>query len=401
MKYYIQYPISLDCQLSCSYCFLNYDRKTYGLREPKFKIDDYIKWRDTHLKDAEDIVIHFAGGEPFTNINTSKIVEFIKNTDNENIDLLSNGLSPLNNYEKLISFHNRIKRIGFTYHRKLIDDNYELKTKFIHNVLFMHNCGFKVYVKELLFEEDITSILENKAKWISVGIDFKIQDFKGYNGGSDFTELKQYSNETRLLIDDEYLKNPFECQCSKGYKNIIIRGGWSDGDILACWKDPVVIGNIIDNTYDPNYLVINTDNGMDVKGPEKIYRGEHKKDQYYLGIDNYTIYDDKKNIVLLNEVVLDDRVYNSFYKIINFNNDNELTKLIINLLNIIESKKTEILVYKKYLSTKYISENEYIDELNIFLKSTFEIPIKDKIKLSEGIIQSDDILVQIGICELN
>jgi len=35
----------------------------------------------------------------------------------------------------------------------------------------------------------------------------------------------------------------------------LIRGGWHDGDVLACFEDPKVVGNIQENWYNPGYHI--------------------------------------------------------------------------------------------------------------------------------------------------
>ena len=120
MKYYIQYPILFDCNLRCHYCFHHECFVTNYMAKPQFTVRDYVRFRDTHLKNAEDIVVHFHGGEPFLYTNINIILSFLRQAKVERIDLLTNGIQKRENYEKILQFKDRIDRIGFTYHRKII-----------------------------------------------------------------------------------------------------------------------------------------------------------------------------------------------------------------------------------------------------------------------------------------
>lgn len=289
MKYYVQYPIYLDCNLKCKYCF-SYSEMTTGLTSggdyvgkggPNFTIDDYKKWRDTNLADAEEILLHPHGGEPTTPLNIDFVVQLFESLDRERFEMLTNGLGEKEAYERLLPFKDRMWRVGFTYHRKVIGKNKELTKKFTKNVLMLRDWGFSVYVKELLFIDLKPQIISAKQVWNARGIDYKIQDFKGYERGEDFSEFEKYQIEDINLLDPEYVKTSNECYCLAGYKNVLIRGGWMAGDILACWIDPTVIGNIQDNTFNPNYRLTLTEEGLEVEGVPKVYKGTYGKDRYW------------------------------------------------------------------------------------------------------------------------
>ena len=72
----------------------------------------------------------------------------------------------------------------------------------------------------------------------------------------------------------------------KGYKNVLIRGGWCSGDVLACFEDPVVIGSIQENTYDPNYKIFRdpSKGGINVIGVPKVYKGTEPEDKRIKGV---------------------------------------------------------------------------------------------------------------------
>lgn len=274
MKWFIAYPILFDCNLRCSYCF-HYERFISNYNKPtSFTINQYKKFRDTHLLPAEELLVHFHGGEPFLDTNINIICNVIKNLELERFDLLTNGLQKKENYQKILPFKDRIHRIGFTFHRKMISHIPELVNKFEENVLFLHNHGIPVYVKELLFIDEKEKIKEYKRKWKSINIPFKIQDFKGYDRGRDFSELKKYTDEDWALIDFEYKKFNKYCSCMRGYKNVLIGGHTLGGLVFGCFEDMKIVGNIIENKFNPNYEVICTLTGMEVINNPPVYYQE-------------------------------------------------------------------------------------------------------------------------------
>jgi len=295
MKYFVQYPGYLVCNLRCPYCFhikelttgLSSGGDQVGCGGPNFTVEEYIKWRSTHLKNAEEIVIHFHGGEPTMDINISHIEEFFSKTQIEKVDVLTNGVGPASSYERLIKLKPYIFRVGFTFHRKVIGDNKALKKTFVDRVLMLKKAGIPIYVKEMLFLDCRTEILAHKSFWQMMGVSFKIQDFKGYIKGEDFTELHKYTIKDINLLDPEYVKTGTKCECLPGYKPILIRGGWQAGDVLGCWIDPIVVGNIKDNTYNSNYTVALTETKQKVTGVPPIYKGTYEGDRYYDNLKKY------------------------------------------------------------------------------------------------------------------
>lgn len=295
MKYFIQYPGYLVCNLRCSYCFHNKELIT-GLSSggdpvdiggPNFTVEEYITWRSTHLKDAEEIVIHFHGGEPTMDVNISYIEKFFSKTKIEKVDVLTNGVGPVSSYERLLKLKPQIFRVGFTFHRKVIGDNPVLKSTFVDRVLMLKKAGIPIYVKEMLFLDYKPEIIAHKRFWQMMNVPFKIQDFKGYIKGEDFTELHKYTTNDINLIDSEYFKTGTKCECLPGYRPIMIRGGWQAGDVLGCWVDPIVVGNIKDNTYNPDYTVELTGDKQKVTGVPQIYKGTYEGDRYYDNLKKY------------------------------------------------------------------------------------------------------------------
>jgi len=291
MNYRIDYPIHFDCNLQCFYCFhVDYFNCNHpfenGQKECKFTIDDYKRFRDTHLTDANRIILNMHGGETFFGPNVELVNSIMMSLrdDKEEFDLLSNGMCNMKDYEVILKTHaNKIWRIGFTYHRKVLN---EAQTQIFENNVkqIAEWLPGKVYVKELLRIEDKLSIIQNKFKWCSRRIPFKIQDYKGDDKGANYTEYEKYGPTDRMLIDTEY-KHPLDrpCSCMKNMRTFGIRGydDWS-GDVVACWVDPCVIGNIQENWFHPNYTVCRMEDGSgqrDVRGVEKIYRGTFDRDR--------------------------------------------------------------------------------------------------------------------------
>jgi len=280
-KYYIEFPILFDCDLRCFYCFHKDYFQTFYSEKRAFSVRDYCDFRDRFFSDAEEIIVHMHGGEPFLNTNSNLIVNFIRNTRLERIDLLSNGLQDEANYRKLVPYRNRVRRIGFTFHRKMIANIPHLVQLFEENVLRMKNLGFDVYVKELLFVDIKTEILQDREYWVKKGIPFKIQDYKGSDFGKTGSIHEGYTPEETALVDQEYFHLGDFCSCQKGYKSVLIRGTtWRCGDVLGCWHDPKVVGNIQRREFDPSYRTfIDRQKGrMDVLGVPSVYYGTFDRD---------------------------------------------------------------------------------------------------------------------------
>lgn len=289
MKYRVDFPIPLNCNLQCYYCFHSayfkrehpWDKNTY---DRGFTLYQWCKWRDTFLINAKEIWLNLHGGEPFHNENIKDVLHIISYHGNtkETYDLLSNGLC--STYNEIEPFTEKIKRIGFTYHRAMIQDNEPLNKKFINNVLFVRDLGISVYIKELLRVKDRKLIIENKKWWKDEhGIQLKVQDYKGDYLGADFSEYSKYSGLDYQLVDNEY-KHSYKthCTCFSGYRCFGIRGfDEFAGNIVACWQDPVIVGNIQDMWFNPNWKVSRIPNSdqRNVIGVPKKYAGTNERDR--------------------------------------------------------------------------------------------------------------------------
>ncbi|MEM4260863.1 MAG: hypothetical protein QXG00_06505, partial [Candidatus Woesearchaeota archaeon] len=221
MKYFVHYPILFDCNLRCDYCFHKGYYQCYTIPQTRFNVGHWNRFRDTHLKDANEIIMNMYGGETFLETNTNIITHFLKCTKMEKLDLLTNGLVDRSNYEKMIPFIDRVSRIGFTFHRKTINNCTSLIKKYESNILFMKDKGFNVYVKELLLPELRFEIVEAKKRWKEKGLDVKIQDFR-QEGNKHVTKRLDIIPLDAIIVDKEYLHYYRECACKEAYKNIII-----------------------------------------------------------------------------------------------------------------------------------------------------------------------------------
>jgi len=288
MKYFVQMPIKRECNLQCFYCFHSDFHQNKGIYENGnrfpmgFSIEQWQKWRDKFLINADEILINFHGGETFHNDNVELILNHIQTSIDsiQTYEFLSNGLENAENYTKIIvPFKDKIRRIGFTYHRSIIDHNEELKNKFIQNVLFVKNLGVSVYIKELLLVKYRESIMKNSVWWWeNHNVEVKIQDFKGIKG-LDNSEHEKYTVLDELIVNDEYKhdKSKF-CTCMDGYKTINIFGfDELGGNVTPCFLDQVIVGNINDMTFNPNYRVDRLDGSSkrNVIGVPKKYIGTH------------------------------------------------------------------------------------------------------------------------------
>lgn len=300
MKYYVEFPIKVDCNLECPYCF--HSGRTTDEYKAKlasgeystdrgFTIAQWNQWRDLHLGNATEIIVHFAGGEPFHPANVPLWTEFLESTSVERFDMLSNGLGNRQDYALLLKYRERLDRIGLTYHRKVIHGNQALVERYHSTVEFLHHAGLPVYVKELLFVDEREAIKANRAYWEGKGIPFKIQDFKGWDRGFSGEEWAKYTPEDEALISEEYKHVGRYCSCRAKYRSFVIRGHeWMNGDVLACWRDPKVIGNIGDMTFNPAYKILKDHEAgrMEVLGVPAVYKGTYARDLYTPGKMDHT-----------------------------------------------------------------------------------------------------------------
>jgi len=290
MKYRVEFPIKFDCNLRCFYCFHsdyhnNRHPYTNGKRfERKFTLKQWEQWRDKFLPDANEILVMFSGGEPFISENIILCREFMEHCRNPiyHYEFLTNGLFNKEDAEFLRGHISKIRRIGFTYHRKMVQNKPYLIERFYDNLNYIKILDIPVYVKELLRVEDRDAILEHKrCLKDKYGISLKIQDYKGDKRGLDFSEQRQYTDIDRTLVDMEYKHAAgFPCACLRGYHGIAIRGyDEYSGNVIACWHDPVIIGNIQDMQFNPNFIVnVLPDGTKDVSGVPKKYAGTNPRD---------------------------------------------------------------------------------------------------------------------------
>ena len=252
MKYYVQFPIQYDCNLRCPYCF---NRECHDLgKNPKYQFtpDHFKRFREKYLAN-DQIIMHCWGGEGFVFPNIL-IVRHLFNTFSDlSFDLLSNGTVPSENYISFTPYKERILRLGLTYHRKVIKGNPEFVNRYRSNVLLLKDQGFNVYVKELLFQDELDDILENREFWKKYDVPLKIQEYR--QSGCSLDEAGKLKPENAGLIDSEYY--PYDpltntCTCKAGYKNIIIK---LHGSMIACWHDDTPIGDIRTCMFNRNYHV--------------------------------------------------------------------------------------------------------------------------------------------------
>lgn len=286
MKYFIGYPISLNCNLRCPYCFNKefYDYVDNSSGSNKwhssciFTFKEYQNWRDTFLTDGTDFILHLFGGEPFCKENIDYVFDILSQVDKEKVDILTNGIGK--GYERLKDFKDKIYRVGFTFHRDVINN----VSLFENNVLLVKNFNIPIYIKELLKVKHRENIVRNIKYWAKNGVKVKVQDFKGIKQGFSHEEWSKYTNLDRMMIDPEYKHVGETCSCMLGYRNLFLRGFDmadvypSGGDVIACWHDPTVIGNVKEMWYNSDHKIIRNSQGYDVQVKEKLYRGTHEKD---------------------------------------------------------------------------------------------------------------------------
>jgi hypothetical protein len=277
MRYYVQYPIGLSCDLGCLYCFHRSARLDDNL-PPQVQPSQFRDWCLKHLPDATEILVHPHGGEPFHHKNLTRLLSLLDNVPDANIDLLTNGLA--DHYDLMLflsAYGSRIERVGFTYHRAMLKGLQW--RRFVRNALWTVKVlgRERVYVKELLLPEHTEAIKVSTHLWASHGVRVQVQDFHGWDRGRNFDV--EYTPEQQRMIDPEYLHAGADCTCREGYKTLLIRGGWQDGDVLRCWEDPVAVGNIHDDWYDKRGVVrIDEKGNRHLEGVPAKYVGSYERD---------------------------------------------------------------------------------------------------------------------------
>jgi len=325
MKYFLEIPLKIKCNLKCGYCFsaeaweLEKDNKYHTKYSDTcpFTVDQLIAWRDKHLSDGTEFLYELHGGEMSHEENQELVLELLTKLDGK-FQLQTNGLGDFTFYEEVIKYKDKIDRIGFTYHRKVLKDGTlpiesisGVPYRFINNVELVNHSGIKTYVKELLFLDEKTAILKHKKYWKDRNVEFRIQDFKGYRG-RDSTEMNKYTSADWNLIYPEYKHEGKTCHCREGYKQILIRGyDCFAGGVLGCWNDPTEIGNIIKDTYTGYGQVNILENGeRDVSVEKKVYRGSYPYDFWHPNIENEfkSLSKDQLNDPLFKEVIMKARL---------------------------------------------------------------------------------------------
>jgi len=248
-------------------------------KTPPFTNEDFVKWRDKWLPDHDWFLVELQGGEcshPKCQDVIFRIIETLGANEKTKFQLQSNGVGDREFYVKLLRYKGLIDRIGFTYHRDELN-NVErrggeecdrLNKVFEDNVELMVNSGINFYIKEILLLQYKEDILKNKKYWESRGVEFRIQDYKTNNGRAvDSPRISMRMTESdRKLIDPEYTHNNSTCGCREifgEYTNIIIRGyDYYAGDVIACWHNPIPVGNIKDDWYRGGYIIRRDLRGM-------------------------------------------------------------------------------------------------------------------------------------------
>lgn len=259
---FIQFPIPKICNMEphyCPYCFhQEFFQNKENIQPYKdnigFSIEEFDQWMLTHIyPNFSKIVVHCAGGEPFIPSNLDIISELFRfSYSRVRFDLLTNCMFTGNRIPDWVNLHGgRIHRIGCTFHRKVIGKRKDLCDRFDLNVHKLIDAGVKVYVKELLWKDELLDILRNRNRWIKRGVQFNIQDVQSIDGSP-----QNYNAHDLAFISDEYKHLGNYCSCWQGWHSISIRGyDIAAGDVVACWLDPKIIGNVKDNTLSMNFKV--------------------------------------------------------------------------------------------------------------------------------------------------
>jgi len=277
MRYYVAYPLYIICDLQCWYCW--FKRAQFATGETQsigITPQQWNRWRDTHLRNAEEILVEFTGGETFMPRNVKVMRDFMDHTSMERLDMLTNGIQPWAVYEAFVrDYGSRINRIGMSYHRMMLGT--AQKALFRENAKRLRDAGVCVYVKELLAPQVYKEVLAAQDGWKADEIDVKLADFRPPR---DKHHSDGWHSFGVAQMDQEYVRTiGHPCSCRHGYKTIIIQSRWTPGDVIACWFNQVVVGNVVENTFNPNAEVVREANGVLVKGVPLTYNDRFVKQE--------------------------------------------------------------------------------------------------------------------------
>jgi MoaA/NifB/PqqE/SkfB family radical SAM enzyme len=237
---YIGTFLSMRCQLHCSFCLNNLDKK---LKErTKFKEIPWNEWAESlnQFSLPKDVPLTFSGGEPMF---YPGFIDLINNLDKSlNIDILTNFYSkPL--VKKFINEVNpkRIMRdapypsIRVSYHPEQMDAN-----TLIENVKEAQDAGFSIGIFSVLYpsSQQLSSIVQMQFLCRKAGIDFRLKDYTGVYNGEIYGNYSKYPGAFMS-------KNLKTCLCRTS--DLIIG---PNGNIYKChrdlYKEEFPVGNIKD-----------------------------------------------------------------------------------------------------------------------------------------------------------
>jgi len=237
---YLAFFISLNCNLKCSYCINLNDKNSSRSKMSGGMMDgsDWVKAINRLEIGRDDLPVTFQGGEPTLHKDFFEIVNGVR--DDIKLDLLTNMMFDVDAFIANIPAEKftrdaKYAAIRVSYHPGYNDiDDLIIKTE------KMAKAGFYVGLYSVMVPENVKHIEEVQARCKSIGIDFRVKEYLGFDGEKWHGEYKYMD-----AISQEKRKH---CLCRTS--ELIVGPG---GDIYRCHSDlyegRTPIGHILDNSF--------------------------------------------------------------------------------------------------------------------------------------------------------
>lgn len=219
-------PLNNSCPFSCSYCIISNDNKTIAnFGDMWFDYNDYI---GSFIRQFDNSILTFHGGEPADENNIQYVNYYFKNTANIQFEFFSN----VGNIDLYLKFKHKIKKIYASFHREFKNENY------IENIKKLRDAGIDVVVREILLPNLFKDQELFRKKVERLG--FKHEYTKLIGKEINYTD----EQKTLFVFDEIYEQSGvnINCSCRKS-KSFIID---FNGDIKKCFKIDSKIGTIFD-----------------------------------------------------------------------------------------------------------------------------------------------------------
>jgi len=251
---YLSAFLTMDCNLNCSYCLNDLEKKFHRENFGHISGEEWIKGLN-RINPRKGLPITLSGGEPFSHNDFIQIINGIR-LDFE-IDILTNlhwGKKGLEKFVEEIS-PERIKRnspypsIRVSYHPEQMGEGNTL----IDNVKFLQENGFSIGVYSVQYPspENLQAITQMQFRCKNEEIDFRIKDFTGkFEGKDDFENPFSITYGNYSKYPSAAFSNETSSSLCKASELLI----GPKGNVYKCHRDLYArefpIGNILDDSFE-------------------------------------------------------------------------------------------------------------------------------------------------------